>query len=173
MIQPGCGATSRKNKRSIRDVSQQSRKGRPPKNNIAMTASERKAMQRQREREHRKATPRWLVMRREIWQHVQSRYMLSNAAQVAHALRAVATAISATTIWQEDRPGDPGWYLSPFAAMHDPSQASALIRECLDALTEFEPEPSVLAVYPNYASKRLVELFCDVSQVSQNEGDAE
>lgn len=172
MVTDNPDSATPENEHSFRDKRQQSRKGRPPKNSIAMTASERKAMQRKRERVCRKATPRWLAMRHEIWQHVRGRYMLSNAAEVAHALRAVATAISATNIWQEAKPDDAGWYLSPFAALHDPSQVTPIMLAYLDALVAFEPEPSVLAEHPNYASKRLVELFCDVSQESRNEGEA-
>lgn len=154
-----------------RDAKHASRKGRPPKNGTAMSAAERKRLQRERERAAKADAPRWLRYRREIWQMVRDRFIFADAEELALAVQAVSTAIIASAIWQDQEGWEPKKYLAPLEVLNNPSAADKdsptiyrVIREYYPELCDHKPQGVI-------KTKRLIELFCDPPEASRNESD--
>lgn len=84
------------NHHALSDNRQVSRKGRRPKNAIAMTPAERKRAERQRKLDARQELPNWYRLRSEIWEMITSRFLFESADEVQHAMNAVQMAI----LWQ-------------------------------------------------------------------------
>ena len=155
----------------LSDIVTVSRKGRKPKNGTAMSPADRKRQQRERKRKADTDTPRWLRFRREVWEFVQSRYMLSNADEVAHALLAVSTAIVVARRWQEHEPDDIKFYLSPLVALNDPSKAAEVVgRYFSDELLAYKPDGEFDAQFPGATSKLVYDLLRDIGSESRNGG---
>lgn len=153
----------------LRDTKTQSRKGRKPKGDVAMTSAERKRLQREREQRQREKencvdVPGWLRLRREIFQLVQRHYMLTDVGELSHALEAVGVAIKVTAVWQDMQPDDVDFYLNPLATLNDPTNACDTIRHFFyNELLNYEPG--------GHEEKALYCLFRDIPSESRKGGD--
>lgn len=142
---------------ALSDSRQASRKGRRPKNAIAMTPAERKRVERQRKRDAKEELPDWHRLRLEIWNWVQSRYCLNSAHEVGSALSAIGSALTSCTIWKSMGIED---FEHPLKLLFRPSIDNETSR--LLHLGPYQIEPSVEAKAPGYGKTRLASLMRDI-----------
>lgn len=145
------------------DKPKASRKGRRPKNGVAMSPAERKRQQRRRERQKKTELPSWLRMRREIWQIVQGKFILNSAAEVSAALNAVAMAISiemTNSLYDKN-----SHKLDGVGMLVDPVGCCAEVdAETLSLIAELKPFAceDETRVYPRWQKLKLFDVISDI-----------
>jgi hypothetical protein len=138
-----------------RDTTTASRKGRPKVGSIAMTPAERKRRQRQKAKEAKVSDPSWLRLRKEIFEYVFNRYVLTNADELASALRAVSCALS---VANSQTKNCPSMARDAFIAIANPKswEYGAFLPELLQYTADS------VVVSQGFQDRKLVELYCDI-----------
>lgn len=159
---------------SQRDTSTTSRKGRKPINGRAMTAAERKRMQREREKERKvdpSSLPSWLRIRHRLWRLLQDEFQLSNADEMVNALEALACVVAFVNCVVADNKvsdGGMGRYIHVIQAYLDPEKhfdSSNPIHSILHDLRGYQFAEDR---FPGRKDNLLFDLFCDMLGESRN-----
>ncbi len=141
---------------AICDTQSKSRKGRKPISGRAMTPAERKQRQRQLERSSRLDLPRWKRLRLELWQLVQQRFIFANAAELANALEALASAITFSQVLTLK--GDANG-LGPIGVYVGNTTAPDSVRALFPELLDYRPDSFAESNCPGYQDCTLFELL--------------
>jgi hypothetical protein len=149
-----------------RDNKGTSRKGRPKIGSIAMTPAERKRRQRQKAKEAKASDPSWLRLRKEIFEYVFNRYVLTNADELASALRAVSCALS---VANSQTNNCPSIAKEAFIAIVSPESwdHGAFLPELL----QYTPDSVVVA--EGFRDRKLVELYRDIFRSHESNEDTD
>ena len=155
---------------AICDTQSKSRKGRKPISDQAMTAAERKQRQRNKAKADRRETPSWLRLRRDIWQLVQERFMLANAAELADALNAISTAIVFTNAWRINGATDENLvkFIAVALGNREPDE---LIRSTVQEVLPYKLDERTDRQLPGYSKAILHEVIRDILNGSRIDDD--